>query len=240
VGDATNYLAAGIREAIERIEAALKSGASLSNEFLLKGELLNKQGQLAEASQQEVHFEKEKKEEKVRETSSVSYLVEQEQKLNASEKEKYSNFLALEYFGKKDLNELGRFYSDGGGWDKLSEEGKYQMDKRVAEGIRRGQFSIDEMPESMKQRLSSRLENHGIDTGSKQSAGDLEKSENAPHAGKSASSEADSKKTKIGEPDAKEEKTNKDANSDQLAFGGESTVSPLDIRVTSGSTRSPS
>ena len=155
MGDATNYLAAGIREAIERIETALKSGVSLSNEFLLKGELLNKQGQLAEASQQEVHFEKEKKEEKARETSSVSYLVEQEQKLNAAEKQQYSEFLQLDHFRRQDFEKLDSFYESS--WNKLSDEGKAQMSHRVWEGVRQGEYSFSDLPDTVKKKESEWL-----------------------------------------------------------------------------------
>lgn len=239
MGDATNYLAAGIREAIERIEAALKSGVNLSNEFSLKGELLNKQGQLAEASLEEMHFDKEKKEDKARQTSAVSYLVEQETKLNAQEKERYGNFLAMQYFTKQNLNDVGVFYRDS--WDKLSENGKEEMDKRVAEGIRRGEFTVEEMPESMKQRLSGRLEKHGVDTGSIQSTADRESTKSSLHAEKSASSEADSRDVehvqKKGTNEAKEEKK----ATDELALGEVTTpVNPINLRSSAGSSRSPS
>ncbi len=202
-----NSFGAGIRESIERLEAAIKSGMKISDEFLLKGELSNKIAQLAEANQRQDYSEKEKKEEKTREASSISYLVEQEKKLTAEEKEKYSNFLAMDYFKKSDLKELDQFYQKS--WDKLSEEGKDQMDKRVAEGIRRGEFTVDEMPESMKQRLNGRLEKHGIDMGAKGAPAERDSNTDAPHAGKSASVKVDPSKEIVSEDKAASKDTAK-------------------------------
>ncbi len=147
--------ASTLREVIERLEDALKSGAKRLDEFLLKGELSNKRSELAAATQHQEHVEKEKKEEKNRELAYELHLVEQEIRLNAEEKEQYAGFLSQQFFTKADFDKLESFYANT--WDKLTDEGKAQMSQRVWEGIRQGEYTFGELPETVRKKESEWL-----------------------------------------------------------------------------------
>ena len=53
-----------------------------------------------------------------------------------------------------DLDELEGFYAES--WDKLSEHGKTEMSTRVWEGIKRRQFSFDELSEPVVEKETDR------------------------------------------------------------------------------------
>ncbi len=84
------------------------------------------------------------------EKSTVAFLLQQEVRLNAAEREQYGRFLAKDFFSKSDFGALNEFY--GGAWDKLTEEGKTQMSHRLWEGIRRGEYEFSELPDNVKRR----------------------------------------------------------------------------------------
>lgn len=235
-------VASNLRTAIDRIEGTLRSGAKLENEFLLKGELLNKLGQLAEVKQQQEFIEKDKKDDKVRETAAISYLVAKETKLNAQEKEEYAQFLSKEYFRKSDLKELEGFYTNS--WDKLSEEGKEQMTQRVAEGIRRGEFTYDQMPDSMKKREVDRLKEYGVEVTDRASNKNPDNpAQTSQYIGKSASfKEADSsKENKSGEKSSVHARESEKAVDQPLAFEDKpAPLKPSELPQVGGSVRSPS
>ncbi len=62
-------------------------------------------------------------------------LLALETNLNKDELALYAKFLAKPHFKKTDFPELDRFYSDGGGWDKMTEIGRSQMTRRTAYSI---------------------------------------------------------------------------------------------------------
>jgi len=62
-------------------------------------------------------------------------LLALESNLNKDELALYAKYLSKPFFKKSDLPELDRFFSDGGGWDKMTEIGRSQMTRRTAYGI---------------------------------------------------------------------------------------------------------
>lgn len=74
--------------------------------------------------------------------------------LNEEEKDAYRGFLKKEFFTKNDFKELEQFYTKS--WDRLSEAGKAEMDHRVWEGIRRGEYKFNELPSAVRERTAER------------------------------------------------------------------------------------
>lgn len=97
----------------------------------------------------------EEQEERTAGLQRVAAMVERETALNAAEKEQYRGFLMKEFFTKGDFSALENFYA--GAYDRLTEEGKSEMSYRVWEGIRRGEFEFQEMPEVLKEKEAARL-----------------------------------------------------------------------------------
>ena len=64
----------------------------------------------------------------------IAALVAVEKALSDSDQEEYSAILKHEHFTKAEFAQLEHFYSNG--YDKLSEEGKRQMSRRVWDGMR--------------------------------------------------------------------------------------------------------
>lgn len=62
-------------------------------------------------------------------------LLDLETEFTKDELALYAKFLAMPHFKKQSFPELESFYSDGGGWDRMTEIGRSQMTKRVAYGI---------------------------------------------------------------------------------------------------------
>ena len=54
-----------------------------------------------------------------------------ESKLNGAEKTQFKNFMEKKFFTKADVQSMESFYADGGGHDKLSDQGKAQMSERL-------------------------------------------------------------------------------------------------------------
>ena len=82
--------------------------------------------------------------------TTAAALAAKETKLNAEERGTYRGFLEEWYFTKKDLGKLDQFYTHS--YDRLSEDGKEEMEKRIDEGIKRGEFKAGDLPESVKKR----------------------------------------------------------------------------------------
>ena len=140
---------------VQEIEKLVNSGQPGDVGYLLKSFLHNAKSRLEEIQHDEVRAEDEKKDQKAKEYSSVVQLAEMEHKLNADEKQQYSAFLKLDYFTKANFDELEDFYTNS--WDKLSETGKDQMSARVWEGIRRKEYTFDELPHIVKEKESERM-----------------------------------------------------------------------------------
>ena len=140
-----------LAERVEEIEKLIRSGATVTGASLAS--LLNSaQAQLDANRLEDEQVTNDKKEKEQKDRSAIAAMVERETKLNEEEKKKYSEFLAKDYFKRSDLSELSQFYADGGAYDRLSKNGKEQMDTRVKEGVRRGELSRDELPPEIERK----------------------------------------------------------------------------------------
>lgn len=87
----------------------------------------------------------EKRKSRLSQDAAIAAMVEQETRLNEDEKIAYADLLEQEAFEKKDFKKLEHFYTHS--YDKLSDEGKAQMSQRIEEGIRRGHFDHEDLPD---------------------------------------------------------------------------------------------
>lgn len=140
---------------VQEIENLVGSGQSGDVGDLLKHFLHNAKSRMEEIRHDEVRAEVEKKEQKAKENANVAQLAEMEHYLSAEEKRQYAGFLKLDYFTKANFEGLEDFYANS--WDKLSEGGKDQMSARVWEGIRRKEYTFDELPHIVKEKESERM-----------------------------------------------------------------------------------
>ena len=140
---------------VQEIEKLVNSGQPGDVGYLLKSFLHNAKSRMEEIRHDEVRAEDEKKDQKTKEAVSVVQLAEMEHKLNADEKQQYSSFLKLDCFTKANFDELENFYANS--WDKLSEGGKNQMSARVWEGIKRHDYTFEELPEKVREKESERM-----------------------------------------------------------------------------------
>lgn len=138
------------RQAAE-IEKLISSGVRLEagTGYSLASILHAAESRMATIRIDEGRVELERKEEKTREAAAIAALVEREHRLDEKEKLQYAGFLEKDCFSRADLPALERFY--GRSYAKLSDDGKLQMHERVQEGIRRGNFSFEELPSNMRE-----------------------------------------------------------------------------------------
>ena len=146
---------ASLSDQVRKIEELSNSSQPEGVSYLLKNFLHNAKSRMAEIQDEEVRSEDEKKEQKSKETANVVQLAEMEHKLNAEEKQQYSGFLKFDYFTKANFDELESFYANS--WDKLSESGKAEMSSRVWEGIKRKEYTFEELPETVREKESERM-----------------------------------------------------------------------------------
>jgi hypothetical protein len=146
---------ANLAEQVRRIELLVNADARSDSSYLLKSFLHNAKSRMEEIRHEEIRAEDDKKDQKAKETASVVHLAEMEYKLNSEEKQQYSQFLKLDYFTKANFDELEEFYEKS--WDKLSESGKNQMSARVWEGIKRKEYTFDELPVEVRKKESERI-----------------------------------------------------------------------------------
>lgn len=139
-------------QAMEKLLSDPVSAAKLG--FIAKALLLNTRGQLEAVKQQQTQSKEHAKEEELlaRDSVAVAQMVERESKLNSEEKQEYAGFLKQDYFTKANFSDLDHFYQNS--WDKLSDGGKAQMSHRVWEGIRQGEYSFEELPETVRKKES--------------------------------------------------------------------------------------
>lgn len=140
---------------VREIEKLVNSGAPGDAGVLLRNFLSNAKSRMEEIRQDQGMDGESKKDRREREAAMAVQLAEMEHRLSAGEKQRYSGFMELEYFRKADFEELEEFYSNS--WDRLSEGGKNQMSVRVWGGIRRHEYSFDELPEKMREKESERI-----------------------------------------------------------------------------------
>ncbi|HEV2692917.1 MAG TPA: hypothetical protein VG347_08495 [Verrucomicrobiae bacterium] len=86
----------------------------------------------------------------------AAQIAEQEATLNREEKRVFAGFVEKEYFTKKDFGSLEDFYRNS--WDKLTDNGKSEMSKRLHEGIVRHEYIFDELPEVIQEKDSDFLQ----------------------------------------------------------------------------------
>lgn len=87
----------------------------------------------------------------------IAAIVARETRLSEEEKVIYADFLDKDAFEKRDLKKLEHFYTHS--YDKLSDGGKAQMSQRIEEGIRRGNFEREDLPDIVRaQRSKDRKE----------------------------------------------------------------------------------
>ena len=82
--------------------------------------------------------------------AAAAALAAKETRLSEEERKTYQSFLEKSYFTKKDFGKLDEFYRHS--YDRLSEDGKDEMSKRIDEGIKRGEFKFDELPKTIQRQ----------------------------------------------------------------------------------------
>lgn len=87
----------------------------------------------------------------------IAVLVMQETQLNSAEKEIYGSFLQQDHFSRDDFGKLDEFYTDGGAWDRLSENGKKNMSERFWKGVEQGQYTLQEAPQNVRNKETDQL-----------------------------------------------------------------------------------
>lgn len=146
-----------LQGAVSQIENALRFSAGMDAATIgaLSTFLAHLQGRLAGL---EAKAEQQAKEDRTQadQEARISALVERERALNEAEKQEYASFLSEDHFKKADFDRLEHFYSHS--WDKLTEEGKDEMSKRVWEGVRQHEYRFGELPEPVKEKEAQRVE----------------------------------------------------------------------------------
>ncbi|MFD2256855.1 hypothetical protein ACFSSA_09220 [Luteolibacter algae] len=138
---------------VERIIDDGRAGGGASN---LLGEFLrNAKARMNEIRPEGELSERHRKGANQVEQLAVAALVDRESRLSLGEKQQYAGFLKLDYFTKANFDELEIFYANS--WDKLSEGGKDQMSARIWAGIRRKEYTFDELPHIVKEKESERM-----------------------------------------------------------------------------------
>ncbi len=98
---------------------------------------------------------KDEREAQVREQVAAVMLAQKEAALTAREQAEYSGFLKEDFFTKRDFGRLEHFYA--GAWNRLSEEGKYEMSHRVWEGIRHNEYRFTDLPKDVREKEEDRI-----------------------------------------------------------------------------------
>lgn len=132
---------------MEEIEKLMRDGGQAGPGYPLAAMLGSAQARLDSLRDEEEHVTTEKKEKEQKDRSAIAAMVERETKLNEEEKKKYAEFLSKDCFSNSDIGDLSTFYQDGGAYDRLSLDGKEQIDSRVEEGIRRGELDRNKLPD---------------------------------------------------------------------------------------------
>ncbi|WP_411845722.1 hypothetical protein AAFN60_19095 [Roseibacillus persicicus] len=90
----------------------------------------------------------EKRKNKSAQEVAIAAIVARETRLSQDEKVLYTEFLEKKAFEKKDFKKLEQFYTHS--YEKLSDDGKAQMSQRIDEGIRRGHFDREDLPDIVR------------------------------------------------------------------------------------------
>lgn len=133
-------------------------GSEAASTSMLVKRLTEAQNRSATVHREEQR-EKEKKDQTEQQERSVALIkAEREIALTQSEQREYASFLGCEFFTKAMFPRLDHFYSQT--WDRLSDEGKAEMSKRVWEGVNQGQYRFNELPDSVKEKEAERMHHY--------------------------------------------------------------------------------
>lgn len=81
-------------------------------------------------------------------------MAAKETRLTESERQVFRSFMEKDYFTKADFGALAGFYQSA--YDRLSETGKDAMGERILNGIKRGEFRREEMPNIIREKEDQR------------------------------------------------------------------------------------
>jgi hypothetical protein len=142
-----------LQKTISDVETAL-AVSTPGTRPLFENLLHNAKGRIG-ALDKKIKDAQEARETHEREQAAGLALAERETALSAREKETYSGFLKEDFFTKKDFGRLEQFYTKT--WDRLSEQGKDEMSKRIWGGIRHGQYSFSDLPPAVREKEMKQL-----------------------------------------------------------------------------------
>jgi hypothetical protein len=81
-------------------------------------------------------------------------LAEQETGLTVGEKKEFAGFMREDFFTTADFKKLDQFYANS--WERLSENGKDEMSRRIWKGIRKGEYAFSELPTNVREKETER------------------------------------------------------------------------------------
>lgn len=133
-------------------------GSQAASTSMLVKRLTEAQGRSATVHREEQR-EKEKKDQTDQQEQNLAIAkAERELALTQPEQREYASFLECAFFTKAMFPRLDHFYSQT--WDRLSDEGKAEMSKRVWEGVNQGQYRFNELPDSVKEKEAERMHHY--------------------------------------------------------------------------------
>lgn len=145
-----------LAEVASQLEAALNRGKSTTE---VSARLSSATGRI-QTLQNEGVFDSEqsdKRKNRYSQDAAIAAMVAQESRLNEDEKTVYAEFLNKEYFSNKDVEKIDAFYDKT--FDKLSDDGKVQIFKRIDRGIESGHLDYEKLkPETRAKDRSAREE----------------------------------------------------------------------------------
>lgn len=156
-----------LNKTISDVETALLAVSTPGTRSVLNTFVQNAKGRVA-VLDKHISEATAERETQAREQAAILSAAQREAALNAQEKETYCQFLAKDFFTKKDFGALEQFYFKS--WDRLSDEGKNEMSHRVWEGIRHDEYRFTDLPQTVQekeaQRVYSKLTSPSINQGS--------------------------------------------------------------------------
>ena len=133
-------------------------GSQAASTSMLVKRLTEAQSRSATVHRDEQHEKDKKAQTELQERSYAIAKAERESALTQPEQREYASFLECEFFTKAMFPRLDHFYSQT--WDRLSDDGKAEMSKRVWEGVNQGQYRFNELPDSVKEKEAERMHHY--------------------------------------------------------------------------------
>jgi len=152
VSEADRLEQANLERVVADVERTLLASPPGTRPFF-NGFLMNAKARLG-VLDKKIHDEEREKEQQKSNEVAIVQLAEKESALNSKEKEEYSGFLKEDFFTKKDFARLDHFYAHS--WDRLSEDGKDQMSRRIWEGVRRDEYKFADLSKDIQEKEESR------------------------------------------------------------------------------------